>query len=91
MNKTDLIACLADVSGYNKKHAKIYVEIMLKTISDGIISGEGVEIRGFGMFSKKYRKPHSGFNPKTLEKITVAGKYLPFFKPGKTLKEQINS
>ena len=49
-----------------------------------------IEIRGFGSFSLRYRKPREGRNPKTGEKVTLSGKYVPHFKLGKDLRERIN-
>ena len=49
-----------------------------------------IEIRGFGSFSLRFRKPREGRNPKTGEKVTLLGKYVPHFKPGKELRERVN-
>ncbi len=66
------------------------MEVIFDELSKAIISGEGVEIRGFGGFSRKHRKSRVGINPKTSEKTEVAEKYVPFFKPGKLLREAVN-
>ena len=66
------------------------VEVIVDELSKAIISGEGVEVRGFGGFSRKHRKSRVGINPKTSEKTKVAEKYVPFFKPGKQLRESVN-
>ena len=55
-----------------------------------ITSGKGVEVRGFGVFYKRHRKGRIGINPKTGEKTEVSEKFVPFFKPGKLLKEAVN-
>jgi integration host factor subunit beta len=52
---------------------------------------EQIEIRGFGSFSLHYRAPRIGRNPKTGESVGLAGKYVPHFKPGKELRDRVNS
>lgn len=90
MKKTDLITLISEHSELSKTDAKTSVETILKTLTQGITSGERVEIRGFGALDKKYAKPRVGINPKTSERTQVEGKFIPFFKPGKLLKELIN-
>ncbi|BAF61663.1 HU family DNA-binding protein [Candidatus Vesicomyidisocius calyptogenae] len=90
MKKPDLILNLSNSSNLSKTDAKIAVEVILEELTQGIVSGEGVEIRGFGGFYKKYRKARQGINPKTSERTEVSEKFVPFFKPGKFLKEIIN-
>ena len=67
-----------------------FVEVILAELTSAITSGEGVEVRGFGGFYKRHRKGRIGINPKTGEKTEVAEKFVPFFKPGKFLKEAVN-
>lgn len=90
MKKTDLIQRLTDNSNLSKSDAKLAVDLILERITQSIVSGEGVEIRGFGGFIKKHRKARQGINPKTSERTQVGEKYVPFFKPGKSLKEMVN-
>ncbi|MDC9727582.1 MAG: integration host factor subunit beta [Candidatus Thioglobus sp.] len=90
MKKTDLIQRLTDNSNLAKSEAKLAVDLILERITQSIVSGEGVEIRGFGGFIKKHRKARQGINPKTSERTQVGEKYVPFFKPGKSLKEMVN-
>jgi len=59
-------------------------------MSESLSSGERIEIRGFGSFSLHFREPRVGRNPKTGEAVTLAGKYVPHFKPGKELKDRVN-
>ena len=63
---------------------------MIDELSKAIISGDGVEIRGFGGFSRKHRKRRVGINTTTSEKTWMAEKYVPFIKPGKQLSEAVN-
>ena len=90
MKKTDLILNLFEHSDLSKADAKVAVETILQELTKAIVSGKGVEIRGFGGFSKKHRKARQGINPKTSERTQVEEKFVPFFKPGKSLKEMVN-
>ena len=64
--------------------------MMLDHMAEALAEGERIEIRGFGSFSLHYRAPRLGRNPKTGEKVELAGKYVPHFKPGKELRERVN-
>ena len=70
------------------------VELSVKTIIDlmtqSLSTGERIEIRGFGSFSLHYRAPRTGRNPKTGDQVQLTGKYVPHFKPGKDLREQVD-
>ena len=90
MKKTDLIESISNTCNISRTEAKNSVEVIFDELSKAIISGEGVEIRGFGGFSRKHRKSRVGINPKTIEKTEVAEKYVPSFKPGKLLREAVN-
>jgi integration host factor subunit beta len=65
---------------------KLIFEKMIKALEEK----ERIEIRGFGSFSLRYRKPREGRNPKTGAKVTLLGKYVPHFKPGKELRERVD-
>ena len=90
MKKIELIDTISKEISITRSVAKQSVEIILKEISLAIISGKGVEVRGFGGFQKRHRKSRLGINPKTGQKTKVSEKYVPFFKPGKLLKETVN-
>jgi len=90
MKKTDLIEALSKKSKISILDSKICVEVILTELTSSIVSGEGVEIRGFGCFHKRHRKGRIGINPKTGEQTKVVEKFVPFFKPGKFLKEAVN-
>ena len=90
MKKTDLIDVISKESRISRVDAKKLIEIILEEISSAITSGKGVEVRGFGSFYKRHRKGRIGINPKTGEKTEVSEKFVPFFKPGKLLKEAVN-
>ena len=67
--------------------------IQIKTIISSMVKslkkGERIEIRGFGSFSLRYRKPRVGRNPKSGESVNIEERYVPHFKPGKSLKERV--
>ena len=90
MKKTDLIEVISKQSMISQSESKRCIEVIMEQIIIAITSGEGVEVRGFGGFYKRHRKGRIGINPKTGEKIEVAEKFVPFFKPGKFLKEAVN-
>lgn len=91
MKKTDLILDLSERHTLSKIEVKTCVDTILSALTDAIVSGEGVEVRNFGSFYKKYKGVRLGVNPKTGEKTQVDAKYMPFFKPGKSLKEVVNN
>lgn len=90
MNKTDLAKLLAEKAQLSKNDAEKAVTTLWDTIRDALISGERVEIRGFGAFSVKHFDARDGRNPKTGETITIKARSLPRFKPGKDLRERLN-
>ena len=90
MKKIDLIEEISKQSKMSRSESKLCVEVILAELTSAIASGEGVEMRGFGGFYKRHRKGRIGINPKTGEKVEVVEKFVPFFKPGKFLKEAVN-
>ena len=70
------------------------IELTVKTIincmTQALSSGERIEIRGFGSFSLRYRKPRIGRNPKSGMSVNINERYVPHFKPGKNLKKRVN-
>ncbi len=91
MTKSELIEKIAAVqSQLSAKDVELAVKMMLDHMAEALADGERIEIRGFGSFSLHYRAPRLGRNPKTGEKVELAGKYVPHFKPGKELRERVN-
>ena len=91
MTKSELIARLAE------RHPQLVAadaEMAVKTILDAmvgsLVAGERIEIRGFGSFALHFRPPRQGRNPKTGEAVSLQGKHVPHFKPGKDLRERVN-
>ncbi|MAI54386.1 MAG: integration host factor subunit beta [Gammaproteobacteria bacterium TMED95] len=92
MTKSELIEKLAaSQSQLTAKDMELAVKMILDHMSDALARGERIEIRGFGSFSLHYRAPRVGRNPKSGESVSLPGKYVPHFKPGKELRERVNS
>ncbi|MDD5154634.1 MAG: HU family DNA-binding protein [Thermodesulfobacteriota bacterium] len=91
MNKSDLVAALSKETALTKQVAEEVIDTVFEAMSQALVSGEGIEIRGLGSFVVKDYKPYTGRNPKTGRNIDVSAKKLPFFKAGKELKERVNS
>jgi integration host factor subunit beta len=91
MTKAELVDKLADkVRDINKREANIIINAFFDSIKDALASNENVEIRGFGSFKLRSRKGRDGRNPKTGTPVSVPAKVVPFFKPGKELKEMVD-
>src|SRR5512140_3684673 len=90
MTKAELVDEVARVVQLTKKQAETIVNIVFDSIVDSLRSGQKIELRGFGSFRLRNRKSRTGRNPKTGEKVEVPSKKIPYFKPGKELKELIN-
>jgi len=91
MNKSDLISAIKEKTSLSRKDAEKVIDTFFDTITQSIVSGGRVEIRGFGSFMVKDYKPYVGRNPKTGSQIQVPPKKLPFFKVGKKLNEMVDS
>src|SRR6202008_2450725 len=90
MTKAELVDEVARVVQLTKKQAETIVNIVFDSIVESLRSGQKIELRGFGSFRLRNRKARTGRNPKTGEKVEVPSKKIPYFKPGKELKELIN-
>jgi integration host factor subunit beta len=90
LNKGDLIKVLAKELELPIRKSEEIVDMVFETMSKALLSGERIEIRGFGSFLVKEYDAYTGRNPKTGQKIVVEPKKLPFFKAGKDLREQLN-
>jgi integration host factor subunit beta len=90
MTKAELVDEVAQAVQLTKKQAEAIVNIVFDSIVGSLRSGEKIELRGFGSFRLRSRKSRTGRNPKTGEKVDVPSKRIPYFKPGKELKELIN-
>jgi len=87
MTKAELVEEVARAAELNKRDAEVIVETVFGSIVGALHKGEKVELRGFGSFRTRERGPRRGRNPKTGEPVDVPAKRVPYFKPGKELKE----
>jgi integration host factor subunit beta len=90
MTKAELVEEVSRVSDLTKKHSEVIVDTVFQSIIDALHRGEKIELRGFGSFRLRKREPRKGRNPKTGDKVDVPPKRVPYFKPGKELKDLIN-
>ena len=91
MTKAELVEKVAESTQLTKKHAELIVNTVFDSIVQSLKEGEKIELRGFGSFRIRQRGPRTGRNPKTGAKVEVPSKRIPYFKPGKELKELLNS
>ena len=90
MTKAALVEEVARICELTKKHSEVIVGTVFRSIIKALHHGEKIEIRGFGSFRLRRREPRKGRNPKTGDRVDVPLKQVPYFKPGKELKELIN-
>ena len=89
MNKTELIAAVAEKTGMTKKDAERVINATFETITAGLAKGDKVAVSGFGNFEVKAREARVGRNPRTKETIEIPATKLPAFKAAKALKDTI--
>ena len=89
MNKSELVAAMAEKSSLSKKNCEIVLDAFFETIGNALKDGDKVRLTGFGTFEVKERAARTGRNPRTKESIVIPASKQPTFKPGKTLKESI--
>ena len=89
MNKTELIAAVAEKASISKKESEVVINAALDTIIDSLKNDEKVQLVGFGSFETKHRAERTGRNPKTKESITIAASKVPTFKAGKAFKDTL--
>ncbi len=91
MTKSELVERLSYVNGtLNKKEAELVVNTIFDSIGGALLSGDRVEIRGFGSFTIRERDSREARNPKSGEIVKIPNKKTPFFKTGKELRERVN-
>lgn len=90
MTKADLVDEVIRVSNLSKKHAEIMVNTVFESIIEALQKEDKIELRGFGSFRVRHRRSRQGRNPKTGDRVDVPKKRIPYFKPGKELKDLIN-
>ena len=90
MTKAELVEEVAKESELTKKDAEVIVQTVLDSITESLQRGEKVELRGFGSFRIRHRASRQGRNPKTGSSVIVPAKKVPYFKPGKEIKDLVN-
>ena len=90
MNKSDLIEALSKGKDLTKTKAEEVVDLVFSEMTNALVVGDRVEVRGLGSFKVKSYDGYKGRNPKTGRQIKVKPKKLPFFKCGKDLKERVD-
>ena len=90
MTKAELVERVANDTLLTKKHAELVVNTVFDSIVESLKGGDKIELRGFGSFRIRYRGSRIGRNPKTGAKVDVPPKRIPYFKPGKDLRELLN-
>ena len=91
VTKADLVEEVVRVTELPRKESEAVVETIFERIIGALKGGDRIEIRGFGSFRTRQRKPRVGRNPKTGDRVEVPAKKIPFFKPSKELKDLVNS
>lgn len=91
MNKTELIAAMAEVSGVSKKDTEAVLKAFTEVVSEELKKGEKVQLVGFGTFEVSERAAREGRNPATGEVMQIEAAKAPKFKAGKALKDMINA
>lgn len=90
MNKTELIAAIAEKAGTTRKDTEQVVSTMLEVIGDELAAGGRVQLVGFGAFETKHREARVGRNPRTKETVQIPATTVPVFKAGKALKAKVD-
>ena len=90
MNKTELVAAIAEKAEISKRDAEKALSAAIASITDALTNGDKVQLVGFGTFEVRAREARKGKNPRTGEEITIAASKVPAFKAGKALKDIVN-
>ncbi|MBQ4087685.1 MAG: HU family DNA-binding protein [Clostridia bacterium] len=89
MNKTELVAAMAEKAGVSKKDAEKVLGAFVDVVGESLKKGDKIQLVGFGTFETRERAAREGKNPQTGEKIKIAASTVPAFKAGKALKDLI--
>lgn len=90
MNKTELVAAMAEHADMTKKDAEKALTVFTEVVAKELKKGEKIQLVGFGTFEVAERAARKGINPKTKEEIDIEASKAPKFKPGKALKDEVN-
>jgi integration host factor subunit beta len=91
MTKADLIEEVSRLAELTRKDSEVIVDTIFDSVVRSLRVGDKIEIRGFGSFRTRQRKPRVGRNPKTGDRVEVPAKKIPFFKPSEELKDLVNT
>ena len=91
MNKTELVANVAEKAGLSKKDAEKALSAVIESVEEALVEGDKVQLIGFGTFEAKDRAARTGRNPQTGKEIKIAASRNPVFKAGKALKDAVNN
>ena len=89
MNKTELIAAMAEKTGVSKKDTEAVLNAFIETVQEAVKADDKVQLVGFGTFEARERAAREGINPLTKEKIQIAASKVPAFKVGKAFKDML--
>jgi len=90
MTKADLINIMSEKQNLHLRQSELIINLIFDTMVQALCDNKRIEIRGFGSFRTRQRKPRVGRNPKTGDRVEVPAKKIPFFKPSKELKDLVN-
>jgi len=90
VTKAELVDEVGRQASLTRKHSEVIVDAVFSSILEALQRGDKIELRGFGSFRIRKRGSRTGRNPKTGEGVLVPAKRVPYFKPGKELRELIN-
>lgn len=90
MNKSELVASIAEKSAMPKKNAEAALNAFMESVKESLAKGEKIQLVGFGTFEVKRREERKGRNPQTRAEITIPASNAPVFKSGKELKDAVN-
>ena len=91
MNKTELVAAVAEQAGLSRKDAEAAVKAFTDVVADALKNGDKIQLVGFGTFELSERAAREGRNPKTGESMKIEACKTPKFKAGKALKDLVNA
>jgi len=90
MTKADLVEEVTQLGDLTRRDGEVIVDTIFDSVIHALKTGDKIEIRGFGSFRIRQRKPRIGRNPKTGAKVEVPAKRVPYFKPSKELRDLVN-
>ena len=91
MNKSDLVAVVAEKMGATKRDAEVSLNAVVEAITESLVKGEKIQLVGFGSFEIRKRAARKGRNPQTKEEIRIPASKAPVFKAGKAFKDAVNN